>query len=321
MIKGIHHTGLSVFDLEQAITYWTECFGFEVAARFIVDDLPETRALMQAANPAARAAFLTGPTGHLELFQFDMNKDMSAEPSTVHDAGIRHACLQAIDVNSLFDLCTSNGAHWHARPSSLGTGALYAYIRDPEGNIIELEGVPWGPAEHAAPWFAHTAIVTPDIDRLTAFYEFLTGKRVHHQGHFGPHRSFDRVAGLSGIVFRGAWIRLANATLEFWQYETPQTTAHRRMDATQPGWSHICFEVANAAETYTRLSDAGVLIHAEPVSNAFGTLFYGRDPDGNIFECLEVSARHRALSVDHLRGREFIRRLDAANAAHYAVTR
>lgn len=321
MLKGIHHTGLSVLDLEEAIGFWTRCFGFEVAARFNVEDRAETRALMQAANPAAKAAFLTGPTGHLELFQFDTNRDMAAGVHTVHDAGIRHACLQAIDVDPLFDLCAGNGARWHARPGGLGTGALYAYIRDPEGNIIEMEGVPWGPPEQTAPWFAHTAIVTPDIDRLTAFYEFLTGTKVHERGHFGPHRSFDRVAGLSGIVFKGAWIRLANGTLEFWQYETPTTTANPRRDATGPGWNHICFEVGNAAETYDRLASAGTRLHGEPVSNAFGTLFYGRDPDGNIFECLEVSPRHQALSVEHLKGRDFILRLDAAIAAHYGAAR
>jgi catechol 2,3-dioxygenase-like lactoylglutathione lyase family enzyme len=319
MMKGIHHTGLSVFDLDQSIAYWTRCFGFEVAARFDVKDHPETRALMQAANPAAKAAFLTGPTGHLELFQFNANRDAAAKDHNVYDAGIRHACLQSIEVDPLFDVCARNGTRWHARPSGLGTGALYAYVRDPEGNIIELEGVPWGPDDQAGPWYAHTAIVTPDIDRLTGFYEFLTGTKVHNRGAFGPHRSFDRVAGLSGIVFKGAWIRLANATLEFWQYDTPRTSANPRRDATEPGWNHVCFEVSNAAETYARLTAAGTRLHAEPVSNAFGTLFYGRDPDGNIFECLEVSERQASWSLDQLKGRGFIARLDAAIAAHYGA--
>lgn len=321
MMKGIHHTGLSVLDLEKAIAYWTGCFGFKVAVRFEVEDIPETRALMQAENPSAKVAFLTGPTGHLELFQFDANAGVPERSHTVHDAGIRHACLQAIEVDPLFDRCAENGTRWHARPSGLGTGALYAYVRDPEGNIIELEGVPWGPADQTRPWYAHTAIVTPDIDRLTAFYEFLTGIKVHNRGSFGPHRSFDRVAGLEGIVFKGAWIRLANATLEFWEYNVPRTTPDPRKDATGPGWNHICFEVGNADEAYGRLAAAGIPLHAPPVSNAFGRLFYGRDPDDNIFECLEVSARHRALSVERLSGRQFITRLDDAIAAHYKPAR
>ncbi|WP_291207976.1 VOC family protein [Hyphomonas sp.] len=321
MIKGIHHTGLSVLSLDQAIDYWTGCFGFEVAARFDVEDRAETRALMQTDNPASRAAFLTGPTGHLELFEFEANRGAQAEDRSVHEAGIRHICLQAIDANELFDRCAANGTRWHARPAGLGTGALYAYVRDCEGNIVELEGVPWGPQEQAAPWYAHTAFVTPDIDRLTAFYEFLTDTPVHDRGAFGPHRSFDRVAGLEGIVFKGAWIRLANATLEFWQYETPLTTASPRKNVAQPGWNHICFEVSNAHETYARLAEASIRLHAPPVSNAFGILFYGRDPDGNIFECLEVSQRHRALSVDQLQGREFIVRLEKAIAAHYRSAR
>jgi hypothetical protein len=46
---------------------------------------------------------------------------------------------------------------------------------------------------------------------------------------------------------------------------------------------------------------------------------YVRDPDGNIFECLEVSTRHFTLSVERLKGRDFITRLDAAVAAHYGA--
>lgn len=319
MIKGIHHTGLSVLDLEQAIRYWTRCFGFELAARFDVQDTAETRALFQAPNAASRVALLTGPTGHLELFQFGENRNSAPGAYHVYDSGIRHVCIQAIEVDPLFDVCASNGTHWHSRPSRLGTGALYAYVRDPEGNIIELEGVPWGPENQKAPWYAHTALVTPDMDRLTDFYEMLTGTNVHSRDTYGPHRSFDRVAGIEGIVFKGAWIRLPNATLEFWQYETPQTRANPRKDATEPGWNHICFEVSNASEVYARLAEAGVLLHAAPVSNAFGTFFYGRDPDGNIFECLEVSTRYLTLSVERLKGRDFITRLDAAVAAHYGA--
>jgi catechol 2,3-dioxygenase-like lactoylglutathione lyase family enzyme len=303
MIKGIHHTGLTVLDLGAAITYWTACFGFALVARF-------------EPQLGAHSAFLTGPTGHLKLTEFDRNAGASAPRREVHEAGLRHACLQTKDANALFNLCTDHGMRWHARPAGLGTGQLYAYVRDPEENIIEIEGVPWAPA-HDAPWYAHAAIVTPDIDRLTAFYEELTGTAVHNRGNFGPHRAFDRVAGLEGIVFRGAWIRLANASLEFWQYDTPRTTPTPRRHPAAPGWSHVCFEVESALAAHARLAAAGIALDAAPAESPLGTSFTAYDPDGNRFECLEVTAPARGHSVDSLSGRAFLVELDAANAAHY----
>lgn len=315
-VLGLHHTGLSVSDLDRAIAHYESDLGFECAARFIVDDTEEARRLLDVDNACARVALMRNAAGYMELFEYAERPERGADPA-VYEAGIRHTCIQAIDVETLFDSCMAAGGASHARPSSLGTGALYAYIRDPEANIMELEGVPWGPAYREAPWFAHTAIVTPDMDRLLAFYEYLTGVTSHDRRSFGPHKVFDRVAGVDGVVFEGAWIKLRNATLEFWQYSEPVTQPASRIDVRRLGWNHICLEVANAAEMYARLETDGVELHGPIVTNAFGAFFYGRDPDGNVFECLEVSENSASFSVDALSGYEFLAELGRSFEENY----
>lgn len=316
-VLGLHHTGLSVSNLDRAVAHYEHELGFECAARFHVDDTGEARRVLDVDHAGAKVALMRNATGYMELFEYAHRPHREADPE-VHEAGIRHTCIQAIDVDALFDRCMSAGGSSHARPSSMGTGALYAYIRDPEANIMELEGVPWGPAYRDQPWYAHTAIVTPDMDRLLAFYEYLTGVKSHDRRNFGPHKVFDRVAGVDGVVFEGAWIKLRNATLEFWQYTEPVSRPSMRTDVRTLGWNHICLEVANVEQIYDRLQADGIELHGPIVRNAFGAFFYGRDPDGNVFECLEISKENASFSINALTGHAFLADLERSFEENYS---
>lgn len=304
MIKGFHHVGLSVLDLDAAIAFYSQEQAFELLYRFEVADSPANRALLQVENAAARAAFMRGTLGNLELFEFAASGLTACPDRAVYAAGIRHICLQTEISDRLYDCLVAAGASTHARPAGLGTGNSYVYIRDPEDNLIELEGTPWAPAEANRPWFAHTALVTPDIDRLTGFYAMLTGIDVHRRGSFGPDPKFDLVAGIPDVRFDGAWLRLANAELEFWCYDQPKTVPVERRSAFAPGWNHLCFESDDIAADHARLSDHGVELHGPP--HAFGNaqVFFGRDPDGNIFEVLQPGADATVTAATMLADRE-----------------
>jgi len=316
MIKGLHHAGLSVGDLERAIGFYTTSQAFELLTRCHVADRADLREMMAVEDSACFVALLRGPTGFLDLFQFA--KPVIAEgPPEVFHAGLRHICIQAADGNALFDAFQAAGAKSHARPSGLGTGNLYCYIRDLEDNIVELEGLPYAQSISAPPWFAHVAIVTADIQRLSSFYTLVTGAPVHTSGHFGPDAKYDVVAGHEKIVFDGAWVKAGPLTLEFWQYHQPQTHQRPVVCAARQGWSHFALEVDDLDAEYQRLLQAGVHFHAAPMSNGAVRFVYGRDPDGNIFELLEVLPGHERLSLDHVSGRGIPQEVDRLIAEFY----
>ncbi|WP_242774358.1 VOC family protein [Sphingopyxis sp. YF1] len=287
MITGIHHTGLSVRDLDAAIAFYTRERSFTLLYRFEIADSDANRTMLQLPNAGARGAFLQGALGCLEIFQFSAEWDGDFGEREVYTAGIRHICLQTGISDALFDAMCASGASAHARPAGLGTGNSYAYIRDPEGNLLELEGTPWAPPAATRSWFAHTALVTPDIERLSGFYAMLTGIDVHQRGSFGPDRKFDIVAGIADVQFDGAWLRLANAELEFWQYRQPATISVARRNAAEIGWNHLCFESDDIDADYARLAAAGVEMHGAPMKFGVARVAFGRDPDGNIFELLQ----------------------------------
>lgn len=290
MITGIHHTGLVVADLDAALAFYTSQHAFAVLSRFDLADTACNREMLQLDDSRARVAFLQGTLGAIELFEYAVPANQSAGDREVHCAGIRHICLQQDLSDKLYDGLVAAGAASHARPSGLGTGNSYVYIRDPEGNIIELEGVPWAPAAADRPWFAHTAIVSPDMPRLLAFYAMLSGQKSTRQGAFGPDPKFDRVAGIADVRFDGGWLSLANAELEFWHYHHPPTLSAPRRALNAPGWNHLCFESDDLDADYQRLLAKGVEMHGPPQDVGSATVVFGRDPDGNVFELLQPSA-------------------------------
>lgn len=289
MITGIHHTGLVVSDLDAAAAFFATQGAFAEVLRYRLDDNLETRRQLGIDDAAAEIIMLKGIFGRIELLRFNSAKAVTSQRE-VYSSGIRHICMQTAMDDVFFDAMEAAGAGTHARPAGLGTGHSYAYIRDPEGNLMELEGAPWAPEGAPHPWYAHTAFVTPDIDRLTDFYAMLTGCEAENRNTFGPDAKFDHVAGLQNIYFHGAWMRLPNAELEFWQYLEPQSLPAPRRQADEPGWNHICFESDALDADYARLAEAGVELQSRPMKMEYFSLFYGRDPDGNLFEILQPAS-------------------------------
>ena len=316
MITGIHHTGLVVRDLDAGIAFFAAGADFAVVSRFDVADTPGKRALLQVADATGRAALLRGTLGCIELFEFAATAGAEPRRPDIFEAGIRHICIQGALDDVLFDRMIAVGASGHARPSGLGTGNLYAYIRDPEDNVIEVEGVPWTPPGVTRAWYAHTAIVTPDIDRLSEFYAMVTGAPVHRRGTFGPDHKFDRVGGFTDARFHGAWLRTGNAELEFWQYVVPPTEPAPRRVMSAPGWNHLCFETGDIDADVARLHGAGVELHAPAEETGTARIAFFRDPDGNVFELLEPQAG--AITVAALTAEGDAPALRAARDAHSA---
>jgi glyoxylase I family protein len=135
----------------------------------------------------------------------------------------------------------------------------------------------------------HTALSTPDADRLVAFY----------RDHFGFTEAFDfrwdeQDAGFrrthAAPETRGRVVMLERGAsrLEIFEYEKPAP----RPAAAPPGNAdhgirHLAFEVKEIEAEVARLRGAGVPFLSDPVPQAYVKVCYGRDPDGNLFELIE----------------------------------
>lgn len=208
----------------------------------------------------------------------------------VCDPGITHFCVQSGDGQALWRAMDAAGLAFNAAPVALGTGAIYAYGRDSECNVIETEGV--GDADPAAAaWIAHVALCTADLDRLTAFYERLVGRQAHHRGTY-KNPLFEKITGLPDVEVRAAWIMTETMILEIWQYLNPPTIAGPPPAPGAPGYRHIGFSAADLGRESARLAASGIALASTPIEDLPAGM--GIDPDGNRFAVLaEPAAGHR----------------------------
>ncbi len=144
----------------------------------------------------------------------------------------------------------------------------------------------------------HTAIATHDIDRIVSFYVDVVGFTLVSRGGWEAGQDdIDAIVGLANSSAKAAMLQAGNCFLEFFEYLTPRGAAR---DPDYPvcdtGITHIGLNVTGIDAEYERLSANGMRFHYPPIDvGPPGTLraTYGRDPDGNVIELVEVfSAQH-----------------------------
>ena len=145
----------------------------------------------------------------------------------------------------------------------------------------------------------HTAISTPDIERALAFYRDLLGfEEVFKLNWEVGDETLDAITGLRDSSARVAMLKANNACIELFQYASPTpVTPDGERPVCDHGITHLCLQVDDVDAEYERLCEAGMRFHCPP-QGVGDTLraTYGRDPDGNVVELLEVRG-DSALSV------------------------
>jgi glyoxylase I family protein len=150
----------------------------------------------------------------------------------------------------------------------------------------------------------HVAISTPDLDRLVGFYRDVIGAELlRESGWPVGSDTIDTLVGLHGSSCRTATLRLGNAYLELFQYDTPTPAPQ---DPARPvndhGYTHMCLDVIDIDAEYERLLAAGMTFHCPPPALGVigsGSLrsTYGRDPDGNVIEIQELISPNHPLTL------------------------
>ena len=132
MELSVHHTSLSVADLDVEKTWYQQVLGLtEVVEEYQLDD------------PAVRTVVLRSPSGVcLELIEragASRPRGFADPLDASSSLGYGHWALTVQDLDEAFATITSAGgeAVWPPAPA-VQPGARFAYVKDPEGNLIEL---------------------------------------------------------------------------------------------------------------------------------------------------------------------------------------
>lgn len=141
----------------------------------------------------------------------------------------------------------------------------------------------------------HVGISVSSLERSLAFYRDLFGMEVLIDKPFAGE-VHENIIGLPGTHGNVAILKRGSLQLELFEFHHPTP---KPGDANRPacdhGITHFCMQVTDIEGEYARLEAAGVRFHCPPQyyqGKAIAT--YGRDPDGNIFELLEVLQPQRS---------------------------
>lgn len=135
----------------------------------------------------------------------------------------------------------------------------------------------------------HIAISTPDIQRSLKFYSDLLGFSITYDSMFYPEK-IDLITNLNNAKGRVVMVSKDDLAIELFEFASPKP---HPMSPQRPvcdhGITHLCLEVDNIEEEYRRLSSQGVIFHCPPQTFGTAKATYGRDPDGNVIEFLQLS--------------------------------
>lgn len=264
----LHHITMHVSNLADTIDL-LGAFGFACVAH-----TPHT-------------AWIQAPNAYLQLHH---DPTIIPQDHNFTDSGISHICIQTPDMRHARRVLLQHGARPLSDPINLGTGHWYLYARLPDGDIIEIEGVPYAPPT-ASPWLAHVALVSQNIPRLANFYQQLTATTYRGGQTLGPNPRFDTGTQLHAVQMMACWMVGLNLTIEGWQFLNPVT---RNPSPHTYAYRAMGFVVDDVPQSCQHAVARGATI---ATTSAHDARLY--DPDGNVFTLIHHDMLDPVLTSYH----------------------
>lgn len=139
MIRGFHHVGVSVVDIDRSIGFYRDLLGMEQACEVFPFEGPLYEQIMALPAPKGRMCVMAKNGLQLELFEFSHPKPGAKDANyPVADHGLTHFGVEVDDIDAAFARLTAAGVRFHAPVLQFPGGMKAAYGRDPDGNVFEL---------------------------------------------------------------------------------------------------------------------------------------------------------------------------------------
>ncbi|MGQ4554292.1 VOC family protein [Halobellus sp. GM3] len=133
----------------------------------------------------------------------------------------------------------------------------------------------------------HQGVNVSDIDTALEFYRDTLGFEVDMRIPMSDVQS--DIVGVEGIEGELAFVDTGEFKIELISYASPDNeNVHEQSSGVDIGVTHLCFEVDDLQAEYDELR-SGVEFVNEPQTVENGAeIVYGRDPDGNFIEFIEL---------------------------------
>ncbi|MBG0741539.1 VOC family protein [Paeniglutamicibacter antarcticus] len=140
---NIAHIGFTVSDLDAAIDFFVNHFGFHLRHRQIQDN-PYTRATVGVPDAVIDNAILSTAEhlgAELQLLQY-IQPECDGSFLPAHHPGATHLALVVDDIREIYGTCINSGVEFVSPPNEIdtgrNTGGIIAYAIGPDGLRVEL---------------------------------------------------------------------------------------------------------------------------------------------------------------------------------------
>ena len=133
-----HHVALSVKDFGAIKEFYVDILGYNVLWD---SDNRSNEALSNVvglANARMHIAMLEGYGMRVEIFHYYEPQGQPRTPARQCDFGQTHFALSVTGLKDIYSRLHAKGVSFISPPQNIRPGAWVAYMRDPEGNTIEL---------------------------------------------------------------------------------------------------------------------------------------------------------------------------------------
>jgi catechol 2,3-dioxygenase-like lactoylglutathione lyase family enzyme len=126
-----HHVALSVADLDTAQRWYEQALALREEQRFALPDPPVRTVLLRSASGLGLELIERARSSRFRTFADALDASLSQ--------GYSHWALEVDDLDRAFAGLLAAGARRVSAPApAVEPGARFAYVKDPEGNLIEL---------------------------------------------------------------------------------------------------------------------------------------------------------------------------------------
>jgi catechol 2,3-dioxygenase-like lactoylglutathione lyase family enzyme len=139
-IGGFRHTGITVKDMDAALTFYHGLLGLDVVSDRMSKDGGK---FVGAADASIRICLLALPdtTVVIELLEY-RNAQGTAFGGRAFDPGAGHLSFWVRDIDELYKRLVENGVDVVSAPVEAASGRNKFYARDPDGFWLELTAMP-----------------------------------------------------------------------------------------------------------------------------------------------------------------------------------
>ncbi|UCD56965.1 MAG: VOC family protein [Candidatus Hydrogenedentota bacterium] len=136
MLKEMHHTGLSVTDMERSLELYLDTLGMEVEFDLTIEDIPEFGTIIGLPGVRERIVMLRLNNCRIELFQFFEPKGKRIERRQC-DIGYMHVAFVVDELEEICRKLEEKGVEFYSKAENLGTFKVI-FFKGFDGETIEL---------------------------------------------------------------------------------------------------------------------------------------------------------------------------------------